>query len=43
VLTAAFELRLAQHLQLATALGDAPARAAIYLPARQLFWTGPSA
>jgi ATP-dependent helicase/nuclease subunit A len=39
-LTAAFELRLAQHLQLANALGDAPARAAIYLPATQLFWTG---
>jgi ATP-dependent helicase/nuclease subunit A len=40
VLTGAFELRLAQHIQLANALGDAPARAAIYLPARQLFWTG---
>jgi hypothetical protein len=39
-LAAAFALRLAQHGQLANALGDAPARAAIYLPARQLFWTG---
>ncbi len=43
VLAAAFELRLAQHMQLANALGDAPARAAIYLPARQLFWSGPVA
>ena len=42
-LTAAFALRLAQHGHLANALGDAPARAAIYLPARQLFWTGPAA
>ncbi|HTB67399.1 MAG TPA: UvrD-helicase domain-containing protein [Steroidobacteraceae bacterium] len=41
VLAGAFELRLAQHCQLAQALGDAPARAAIYLPAQQLFWTGP--
>ncbi|HEY6455698.1 MAG TPA: UvrD-helicase domain-containing protein [Steroidobacteraceae bacterium] len=37
-LSAAFELRLARHVQLANALGDGPARAAIYLPARQLFW-----
>jgi ATP-dependent helicase/nuclease subunit A len=43
VLAGAFELRLAQHIQLANALGDAPARAAIYLPARQLFWTGTAA
>jgi hypothetical protein len=43
VLTGAFELRLAQHIQLANALGDAPARAAMYLPARQLFWMGPVA
>jgi ATP-dependent exoDNAse (exonuclease V) beta subunit len=43
VLAAAFELRLAQHVQLANALGDAPARAAIYLPARRLFWSGPFA
>ncbi len=43
VLAAAFELRLAQHIQLADALGDAPARAAIYVPARQLFWSGPGA
>ncbi|HEX3838956.1 MAG TPA: UvrD-helicase domain-containing protein [Steroidobacteraceae bacterium] len=42
-LTAAFEVRLAQQLQLASALGDAPARAAVYLPARQLFWSGPAA
>jgi hypothetical protein len=40
LLAGAFEVRLAQHIQLANALGDAPARAAIYLPARQLFWTG---
>jgi ATP-dependent helicase/nuclease subunit A len=39
----AFEVRLAQYVQLANAWDDAPARAAIYLPARQLFWTGPSA
>ncbi len=43
MLAATFELRLAQHIQLANALGDAPARAAIYLPARQLFWSGPVA
>jgi hypothetical protein len=43
VLAGAFALRLAQHIQLANALGDAPARAAIYLPARQLFWLGPVA
>jgi ATP-dependent helicase/nuclease subunit A len=42
-LAEAFELRLAQYVQLANALDDAPARAAIYLPARQLFWTGPLA
>ncbi len=42
-LATAFELRLAQHIQLAQGLGDAPARAAIYLPAKQLFWSGPTA
>ena len=40
---AAFALRLARHLQLAKALGPTPARAAIYLPATQLFWTGSGA
>ncbi len=39
-LAAAFTLRLARYVELAQALGDAPARAAVYLPARQLFWTG---
>ena len=40
---AAFALRLARHVQLAQALGPTPARAAIYLPATQLFWTGSGA
>ncbi len=40
---AAFALRLARHLHLAQALDATPARAAIYLPATQLFWTGSGA
>jgi ATP-dependent helicase/nuclease subunit A len=40
-LAAAFDVRLARHLQLARALDTAvPARAAIYLPATRCFWTG---
>jgi hypothetical protein len=42
-LEAAFGLRLARQLHLAQALADTPARAAIYLPARRLFWTGSGA
>ena len=42
-LEAAFGLRLARQLHLAQALADTPARAAIYLPARRLFWTGSAA
>jgi ATP-dependent helicase/nuclease subunit A len=42
-LEAAFAMRLARHVQLAGALDDAPARAAVYLPATQLFWSGPEA
>ena len=40
-LEAAFALRLARNVQLATALDETPARAAIYLPRTRLFWTGP--
>ena len=36
----AFAVRLARHLHLAQALEPTPVRAAIYLPAKQLFWTG---
>ena len=39
-LEAAFALRLARNAQLATALDATPARAAVYLPATRLFWTG---
>ncbi len=39
-LEAAFGLRLARHLHLAEALDATPARAAVYLPAAQLFWSG---
>ncbi len=42
-LEAAFGLRLARHLHLAQSLDAMPARAAIYLPAAQLFWSGSSA
>jgi hypothetical protein len=40
-LEAAFALRLARNVQLATALDETPARAAVYLPATRLFWMGP--
>jgi len=40
-LEAAFGLRLTRHVQLAQALDESPARAAVYLPATQLFWIGP--
>ena len=39
-LEAAFALRLARQLHLAQALDATPTRAAIYLPATQLFWSG---
>lgn len=39
-LAEAFGLRLARHVHLARALDHGPVRAAIYLPAAQLFWTG---
>jgi ATP-dependent helicase/nuclease subunit A len=39
-LAAAFALRLSRNVQLATALEEAPARAAVYLPATRLFWAG---
>ncbi len=39
-LAAAFGLRLSRNVQLATALEEAPARAAVYLPATRLFWAG---
>ncbi len=42
-LEVAFGLRLARYLHLAQALEDTPVRAAIYLPARQLLWTGTGA
>ncbi|MEJ0006897.1 MAG: hypothetical protein WDM77_11165 [Steroidobacteraceae bacterium] len=41
-LAAAFGLRLTRNAHLAQALDAAPARAAIYLPANQLFFTGPA-
>jgi ATP-dependent exoDNAse (exonuclease V) beta subunit len=40
-LSAAYEVRLARYIQLAEARGATPARAAVYLPARCLFWSGP--
>jgi ATP-dependent exoDNAse (exonuclease V) beta subunit len=40
-LETAFGLRLSRHVQLAQALDDAPARAAVYLPGSQLFWAPP--
>jgi ATP-dependent helicase/nuclease subunit A len=39
-LEAAFTLRLARHVHLAQALAPGAVRAAIYLPAAQLLWTG---
>jgi len=36
-----FALRLAQHVRLAAELDQTPARAAVYLPVSQLFWSGP--
>ncbi len=33
-------LRLSRNVQLATALEEGPARAAVYLPASRLFWAG---
>ena len=39
-LEAAFALRLSRNVQLAAALEEAPARAAVYLPATRLFWAG---
>ncbi len=39
-LEAAFALRLARHVHLAQALAPGAVRAAIYLPADQLFWSG---
>ena len=39
-LEAAFALRLTRNAYLATALDEAPARAAVYLPATRLFWAG---
>jgi len=40
-LQTAFARRLARNLHLAQALDATPARAAVYLPVRQLFWSGP--
>jgi ATP-dependent helicase/nuclease subunit A len=39
-LATAFALRLTRNAHLATALDEAPARAAVYLPATRLFWAG---
>ena len=39
-LESVFALRLARNAHLAAALDEAPARAAVYLPARRLFWAG---
>ena len=41
-LAAAFSLRLARNAHLAQALDGVPARAAVYLPANQLFFTDPA-